>query len=161
MTYYTKRVPEWLKNVVGNIDRSGDYDLDELQSDYKFYMEIEMQVGKSVIHDVLIDRAEDSHVVYLAEVGETLPDGRVLLKYGETTDIFNEEENLRNLHKEVIFTKIYTCIQPIEYVKWLNCQPIFDKYKYVIDNHNDVLAVTPDEYKEVNVFVKAHCGMFN
>ena len=158
MTYYTGRIPYWLSTTVANINHSGDYDVDKMLYDFKVHIDIEMNKGKSVIHDVLMDRAEDTHVLYLAEVGAPLSDGRVLLKYGETTDIFNEEDKLRNVHEDVYFTKIYTCNQPIEYVKWLNCQPIFEKYKYVNDHHNDMLAVTPIEYNEVTIFVNTHCG---
>ena len=103
-------------------------------------------------------------LVYLAEVGE-LPDGRLLVKYGETDNIVTREPRLRIDYGTVYFIKLYVCTQPHKYEQWLKRQPLFVSRKYtgIVNGHRheEVMAVTPGELTTIKRFMTKHLNMFD
>jgi len=60
---------------------------------------------KKATHLALLKSHADIPLMYLAEIG-TLPDGRILLKFGESDDISTREPYLRKDYGDVYFVKL-------------------------------------------------------
>ena len=121
-------------------------------------------ISKKAKHDTLMEANEDTPLVYLAEIGN-LPDGRVLIKFGETDDVVKREPYLKKEYGELFFVKLYPLSRPHKYEQWLKREKLFVKYKYTElingHRHEEVLAVTPGEFTTIKRFVKKHATMFD
>ena len=118
----------------------------------------------TAIHKTLMTANKDTPLVYLAEVGQ-LPDGRILLKFGETDDVVGREKYLRTNYDYLYFVKMYVCVQPHKLEQWMKHSELFMKHKYngfiKGQRHDEVLVVTPGEYTTVKRFMKKHMSIFD
>ena len=120
---------------------------------------------KKATHDALMHANEGIPLVYIAELNVILPDGRFLVKYGETDNVVSREPQLRKLYGPIYFTKHYVCTQPHKYEQWLKRDKLFIKHKYsgTINGrrYEELLAVTQAEYKMIQRLMNRNIGMFN
>jgi prophage antirepressor-like protein len=122
------------------------------------------KIEKMARHDALVSAYENIPVVYLVEVS-MLPDGRILLKFGETDNAAARLKYLRNEYgANICFVDMFACTAPHKYEQYLKRDPLFVKHKYTESNgrrHDELLAVTPGQYITVKRFMKKHMHMFD
>jgi len=168
---FARPFQRWVAKVVKEIRLTGKYELEQRLTAKDVEMATQQEAhridAKKTMHDALMHANEGTPVVYLAELvglGE-LPDGRFLIKFGESDRSRFREPYLRKEYGPIFFTKHYVCTQPHKYEQWLKRQQLFVQRKYtgVINGrrHEEVLAVTPAEYTKVKQFMKKHLHMFD
>ena len=122
--------------------------------------------AKKTRHDALMTANEGTPLVYLVELSEfrDLPDGRFLVKFGETDDIVSRLPYLRKEYGEIYLVELYVCTQPHKFEQWLKQNAMFLRLKYdgciKGRQHKELLAVTPAEYLKLTRFIKKHLGGF-
>jgi hypothetical protein len=127
--------------------------------------------NKLIIHNELMDDFDDcphTRVFYMAEIRTELPDGYMLMKYGETDDIHATLFELLNKYEEdVLFTNMYMCAKhdDFKFEKQLNADPfiMFHKYHGEINDidSEEILSLSPDKYKVVKRAMKKKLMVFN
>ncbi len=191
---FARPFQDWVAQVVKEIRRTGKYEMEQRLDLAGKALEasgIEVETAKQLVkqrteeharelaalreehviaakrttHKALMLAYEDTPLVYLAEVS-VLPDGRIVVKFGETDDIVKRENGLRRDYgSTVYFINVFVCMQPHKYEQWLKRQSLFAMHKYtgLIKGyqHEEVLAVTPAELKTVKRFMKNHLHMFD
>lgn len=123
-------------------------------------------VAKKEHHETLVKAFARRPLLYLGQVG-VLPDGRLLIKYGETDDIESRKAgHARSYGKAFTLLDVFPCSEPHMLEQWLSKQPEFKMRKYVgiVDGCNvrEFVAVLPSEYPMLKQFIKknlsAHSG---
>jgi hypothetical protein len=104
-------------------------------------------------HDMLIEDNKGKYVLYFAEIGEPLDDGRMLVKYGETEDLIETELDLRAKYGTAYYVKMFAGMPPDTCQSSLGWHVYYKKpVNGIMDNK--VLAVTQSEFKKVKCFFK-------
>lgn len=138
-----------------------------LQNELSTQQETHKIAEKKLTHDALMTANKDTPLVYLAELTEfgQLPDGRFLVKFGESDDIAARLPYLRKEYGKIYFAKTYVCARPHRYEQWLKQQPIFVKCKYTGyvngHKHQELLAVTPTDYEKVKRIMENNLNIFS
>ena len=162
----------WVGDVVEEICRTGRYEMrakltaEELEEKERAHaLEAHKLATKKTKHDALMHANENTPLVYLAYI-DTLPDGRILIKFGETDNAVAKAPYLQKEYGcAVYYVKLFVCQQPHQYEQWLRRQQLFAMHKYTEpingNRHQEVLAVQPAEFKTIKRFMKKHVSMFD
>lgn len=120
---------------------------------------------KNERHNVLMRAHAQRPLLYLGCVKE-LPDGRKIIKYGETDCVARRNKGLLQICGEFTLLDVFPCSEPHKLEQWLKDQHQFKTRKYLglVNGRvgQEYLAVVPSDYDMLVRFIKAsiitQCG---
>ncbi|MEW5315093.1 MAG: hypothetical protein WDW38_006545 [Sanguina aurantia] len=168
---------KWVASIVKELRVNGKYEMEKrlLTAEHGHALALENQKAGSAAtsaaavkqerHDTLMRAYANRPLLYLGEVG-ALPDGRLIVKYGETDDIEERVKGLRNTCGEFILTDVFPCSEPHMLEQWLKKQRAFitRRYSGAVNSRQgrEYLAVALSDYAFLKRFIKsnmtAHSG---
>lgn len=157
---------KWVTTVVMELRSRGRHDLEQ---DHVLALKNGKAEHTAAIkkerHETLVRAFAHRPLLYLGEVGE-LPDGVLLIKYGETDNIEKRESCHRKSYGKFSLLDVFPCSEPHMFEQWLSMEREFKTRKYTgLVNGctgREYLAVAPSDYPKLKQFIKknlsAHSG---
>ena len=178
---FARPFQKWVAKVVKEIRLTGKYEMAHAQSlehtiameslkrdvaeAHALAAEAHAITAKKERHDTLVKAYAKRPLFYVGAV-VVLPDGRLVVKYGETDDILGRATQLRMKCGAFYLVDVFPCSQPHMFEQWLSDQREFVTRRYdgIVNGcrGREYLAVSPADYPLLARFIKtnvnAHCG---
>ena len=149
-----KSFQKWVTKVIKEIRKTGKYELELInnnQLEIEKALKLEGDKMQNIIeinqHNALVEAFRDRYVVYIAKIKDI--DNKILIKIGSTKELQNIVKTLIKEYNTFNVVKIFECPRNEAFEKFLHKHPNIIKYKYNINNSNELFLVTNDELNKV------------
>ena len=150
---------KWVGRVIKEIRLTGKYETEKLLDQAVKALEDAKKDAKGERHNALVNAYAGRPLFYLGQIG-SLPDGRLVIKYGETDDVFFRARDHQKKYGGFILLNVYPCTQPHALEQWLASQREFVMRRYdgLVNGcrGREYLAVPTADYPSLSRFIKAN-----